>query len=470
MKAEGATEPRARPRLLFHFMTLASGDLSGRLLLALAWILLARRLGTAMLGVVEFSLGILAYFQLATHAGLDWTGMRRIAQGGDAGRTVRELWGLRLVLAGVGFLVLLLVARRLPQPGVAPLLASYGALLFCAAANLRWAFLAEERGRPVVSLSALAQLAFLAAILCLVHGPRDVHRLPWIQLSSEMIVVLGLAFLFVRSGRALVPEWSPARWRAALREALPIGGTQLVGQVLYNLDVVLLGLLGFLDRVGIYTAAYRVVLLLQVVPAAYFTAIFPALAREYDSPASRPASELARRTLHFMIAIVAPVSLTVFEGADWIVTTLYGAAFAGAGGVLRLLVWSFPIVAVRGLFRHLLITTHQEGAHFLLSLAAAALNLAMNLALIPRFHALGAAVATIASEALLLLLVVGRATRILGARALLSSTVGPLTASAGMVIALGAGPPSSPGLRLGGGLAVYLLALLACWRVWGWPR
>jgi O-antigen/teichoic acid export membrane protein len=465
-----AAERPVRSKLFLHFVTLATGELSTRLLIALAWIVLARRLGAATLGVVEFSLGILAYFQLAAHAGLDWTGMRRIAQGGDVAATARDLLGLRLALATGSFIALVLVAARLPQSGVGGLLVSYGLLLFSGAANLRWAFLAEERGRAVVLLGTIAQLAFLAAILGLVDGPEHVRRLPWIQLSSEMVAVLGLAFLFVRSGHPLAPHWAPARWRAVLREALPIGATQLVGQILYNLDVVLLGLLGHLGRVGIYSAAYRVVLLLQVVPAAYFTAIFPALAREYDSPVRRGASDLTGRTLHFVIAAVAPVSLVVFDRADWIVTTVYGATFQAAGVVLRLLVWSFPIVAVRALFRHLLVASHQERAHFVLSLGAAALNVALNLALIPRFHIVGAAVATLAAEAALLLLVAGRAARILGARALTHPAVGPLMASAAMAIALAAGAASTPALRICTALVVYLLALVLSWRVWGWPR
>lgn len=470
MSAPDAARRPVRSKLFLHFVTLATGDLSTRLLLAIAWIVLARRLGAATLGVVEFSLGILAYFQLAAHAGLDWTGMRRIAQGGDVAATARELLGLRLALATGGFIALLLVAARLPQAGVGALLASYGLLLFCAAANLRWAFLGEERGRAVASLGALAQLAFLAAIVVLVHGPQHVRRLPWIQLSSEMVTVLGLALLFVRLGRSLAPQWAPTRWWMALREALPIGGTQLVGQILYNVDVVLLGLLGHLGQVGIYGAAYRVVLLLQVVPAAYFTAIFPALAREYDSPARREASDLTGRTLHFVIAAVVPVSLVVFDRADWIVTTVYGATFEAAGVVLRLLVWSFPIVAVRALFRHLLVTTHQERAHFMLALVAAGLNVALNLALIPRFHVVGAAVATIAAEALLLLLVAVRAARTLGTHALACPAVGPLTASAAMAIVLAAGAASTPAARIGAALVVYLLALVASWRIWGWPR
>lgn len=106
----------------------------------------------------------------------------------------------------------------------------------------------------------------------------------------------------------------------------------------------------------------------------------------------------------------------------------------------------------------------------MLSLVAAGLNVALNLALIPRFHVVGAAVATIAAEVVLLLLVAGRAARILGARTLARPAVGPLTASAAMAMALAAGAASTPAARIGTALVVYLLALALSWRIWGWPR
>lgn len=470
MSGAGAARDADPSRLLRHFVTLAAGDLSTRLLLAAGWIVLARRLGATTLGVVEFTLGILAYFQLATHAGLDWWGMRRIAQGDGVAPVAGQLLGLRLALAAGAFVVLLLVAALLPQPGVGGLLAGYGLLLFATAANLRWAFLGEERGREVAVLGGLAQLAFLAAILGLVDGPQHVRRLPWIQLASETALVGGLALLFVRRGRSLAPRRDRAVWRTALREALPIGATALVGQILYNVDVVLLGLLGHLGRVGIYSAAYRIVLLLQVVPAAYFTAIFPALSRRYDSPQRRGGSRLAGQTLHFALAASVPVSLVVFDRAAWIVTAVYGASFEASAVVLRLLVWSFPLVTVRALFRHLLVTTHQERAHLALSLWAAGVNVALNLALIPRFHVVGAAIATIAAEAMLFLLAAARAGRLLGTRAIARWTAGPLAACALMAAVAAAGSAAAPAARLGAALLAYVLALGLGWRVWGWPR
>lgn len=451
--------------LLPHVLALATGDGLTRVLLALGWIYLARTLGGPALGALEFSLGVLAYFQLATNAGLDWTGMRRIAQGRPAGLAARELTALRLALASASFALLLGVAWALPQPGVGRLLACYGALLFSGAASLRWAFLAEERGQVVAGFSVLGQLFFLAEIVVLVRGPDDLWRLPWIQFLSEIFVVAGLAVVFRRAFAAPAALSPPQAWTALLREALPIGLTQMFGQVIFNADVILLGFLGYLSQVGYYAAAYRIVTLLQVIPTAYFTAIFPALARSHASRQRPAGSDLPQRTAYYALAVSMPVALLLLDRSDWIIELLFGSSFQPSIAPLRWLVWSLPAVTFRAVFRNLLLTSHQEVTNLLLSLVTALLNVALNLALIPRHGIVGAAVATLVSEIVLLAATAWRVRTSLGPLGILRPAAGPLLASAAMA-ALLLVPRIGAASRLGLAIVAYLLALAVSRRIW----
>jgi O-antigen/teichoic acid export membrane protein len=455
----------ARGRSLWpHVLALATGDGLTRVLLAIGWIYLARTLGGPALGALEFSLGVLAYFQLATNAGLDWTGMRRIAQGRAPGLAARELTTLRLALASVSFAALLAVAWLLPQPGIGRLLACYGVLLFSGAASLRWALLAEERGQVVAGFGVLGQLFFLAEIVVLVRGPDDLWRLPWIQLLSELVVVGGLALVFRRSFASPAPPSPPQAWTPLLREALPIGLTQMFGQVIFNADVILLGFLGYLSQVGYYAAAYRIVTLLQVIPTAYFTAIFPALARSHPSR-QRSAGYLPQRTAYYALASSMPVALLLLDRSDWIVERLFGQSFQPSTAPLRWLVWSLPAVTFRAVFRNLLLTSHQEVTNLLLSLVTALLNIALNLALIPRHGIVGAAVATLVSEMALLVAAAWRVRISLGPLGILRSAAGPLLASAAMAALLLVPRVGAP-TRLGLAIVAYLLALAVSRRIW----
>lgn len=451
-------------RLLRHALALAAGEGLVRCLAALAWIVLARALGTEALGALEFVVAIVAYGQIATIAGLDWSGIRRIARGEPTGPAVEEFLPLRLGAALAGLLVLFCMAPVLPRSGLGPLLAAYAFTLPVAALNPRWAFLAEERGIEAAAASLLGQGVFLAGVVLGVSHPEHLGRLPALSVLSEATTAL---FLAVRLGVPVGFRRPWSRLGRPLREAVPIGLTQLVGQAIFNADVILLGYLGPLDGVGKYSAAYRVVTWLQVFPNAAFTAIFPALARHEASRNGSPIPgdrRLAVQSAEWSLALTLPVALAVFVLAEDLVRVLFGATFAGAVPALRCLVWSLPIVSYRAVFRQLLLAGGQELSNLALASGTAALNIGLNLVLIPRFGLLGAAAATIVSETALFVGAAARVRSVFGRLGLARPALEGI--AAGAVALLLATSIPAPGPRVLLVLAAYPLARALSRRVW----
>jgi O-antigen/teichoic acid export membrane protein len=447
--------------VLANFLVLATGDGLTRLLAAVGWIYLARTLGREGYGVLEFALGLFTYAQLLAGAGLDLAGMRMIAQGMPAEEAVGELTPLRVMCAVAVNGPLLIVASLLPQPGVGVLLACYGLVLFPISASLRWALLGEERVRAVSAAATLGQLGFLGMLALWIHGPDQVRLVPWLLAICEGLVAIVVAVAFVRAGHRLRLRWRPHRWPGLLAQSLWIGGAQLIGQIIYNADVVLLGFLGWLGQVGYYSAAYRVALLAQVVPTAYFTAIFPSLARTYSGGARElPRSDLPALTIYYSLAISIPACLWITQSADSIVGFVYGTDFSPAAPVLRVLAWSAPLVTVRALFRSLLVSSHQESTHLLFTAFTAATNVALNLLLIPRFGIAGAAIVTLACEALLLAFSIAQVRASLGPLQLVRPACAALVAAGVMTLAL------LLGMHIVGATILYVIALRAARLLW----
>jgi polysaccharide transporter, PST family len=154
-----------------------------------------------------------------------------------------------------------------------------------------------------------------------------------------------------------------------------------------------------LAAVGIYGAATRISEAWYFVPTAIAAAAAPAITAAH---AHDPAGYLAsvRRLLDILaaVALVAAVALSLLSTP--IVGALFGREFAASAPVLAVHAWAGVFVALgvgqsawnvcEGLTRLALFRT----------LGGAALNIVLNALLIPRFGALGAAVATVASYAL----------------------------------------------------------------------
>jgi O-antigen/teichoic acid export membrane protein len=81
---------------------------------------------------------------------------------------------------------------------------------------------------------------------------------------------------------------------------------------------------------------------------------------------------------------------------------VYGAAFVQAAEPFRILIWSVLTVYTNAAFAFLLLARHRDRAYLVATASGAALNVGLNLLVIPVAGMIGAAFATITSEILVL--------------------------------------------------------------------
>lgn len=122
------------------------GDPLSKTLNFLAFIYLARILGAANYGILEFAISIMTYFLLFGDGGLDLWATREAAQGKDLRQLVPRVLSLRLVLAIGVFVILVLLVPVFPDyPGLRIVLLLYGLTLPTQALNLKWVFMGQEK-------------------------------------------------------------------------------------------------------------------------------------------------------------------------------------------------------------------------------------------------------------------------------------------------------------------------------------
>jgi O-antigen/teichoic acid export membrane protein len=184
------------------------------------------------------------------------------------------------------------------------------------------------------------------------------------------------------------------RWRAAFS----LGLAMTLTQMFVNLDTVLLGAMAPLAEVGRYNAAYRILTLICSVFYLVTQSIYPRLSA---STAGADLRKLVLLALAMAVAAGSLIAAVLWWIATPILAIIYGSEF-GAAHLLRILVFAVPMdfaaallgvsFASRGFERYLL---YSSGI-------AALSNLGINLVLIPRMGAEGAAIATILSYVVLL--------------------------------------------------------------------
>jgi len=185
-----------------------------------------------------------------------------------------------------------------------------------------------------------------------------------------------------------------AAWPIFAREIWPIGAGIVLSALYFRIDVFLVQWWSGSELVALYNAVFRLVEALRLFPAAVIAVALPSLCRAVD--------------LRPLVRIAAPITgcAVLAAGVLWfaagvLVPFIYGEPYTGAVASFRILLLSFPLMALNLALTHQLIGWHGERAYAVICAIALAVNLAINARLIPAWSIEGAAWATVATELLL---------------------------------------------------------------------
>ncbi len=182
----------------------------------------------------------------------------------------------------------------------------------------------------------------------------------------------------------------------------PLMLNHLLATIFFRVDVMLLKPLAGDVQVGWYTAAYKFIDGLNVVPAYFTVAIFPLMSR-YAATAKeslRKAYMISLRLL-FMLSFPAAVGTTLIS--PQLISILGGAEYlADSSWALRLLIWSVPFGFINSVTQYVLIALDEQRYVTKSFILAVGFNIVANVMLIPRFGYQACAILTIISEIVLL--------------------------------------------------------------------
>jgi O-antigen/teichoic acid export membrane protein len=160
----------------------------------------------------------------------------------------------------------------------------------------------------------------------------------------------------------------------------------------------MLGALGRTREVGWYGAAYVFLLGVVLVIGALRNAYFPSLSRSLQGEGLARV-RLLRQYGRLTAGLALPLAIAGPLAAGPLVRLLYGEEFAPAAAALRILLLTGSVMCFSSYFGSELLATGANRASLLAVASGAAVNLLLNVALIPPFSQNGAAVATLVAEA-----------------------------------------------------------------------
>ncbi len=329
--------------------------------------------------------------------------------------TITLLTAAGSVLGAVGWLALTPVLHPLffatvPVPLVAATAAAVASQLPLAVA--KGCLQGLEDLRATNRVIACEELAFLPAyVLC-----RLVLRGPALLLAALVladVVVSWQAWRLVRrhrtsrQGRRADPRLAAEVCRYGVRGQ--VGG--VLSLLNLRLDFALLGALAGPAVLGTYAIASKYAELLRLPGLAVTWVLYPRVARAGGEHVAARLRGLLPRAVLMTVAVAVPLA----AAAGWLLPTVYGAGFRGAVVPAYVLIGGLWLAGASGLSTAYLFGTGRPGLNSLCLGLGVGITVVLDLLLIPRYGALGAAAASALAYGSTDVLLVGTLLRLTGA-------------------------------------------------------
>ncbi len=198
----------------------------------------------------------------------------------------------------------------------------------------------------------------------------------------------------------------PARYRTRqwIAVSLPLLLMDSFSLLMMNIDVLLLELFVTPDRIAVYFAAARTISFIAFIHFAIVAVAMPRFAAAFaERDAARAARQLKRFRMWTLWPSLAAAAFFLLTGKY--ILALFGEEFPAAWPVMFALVSGHLARALAGPVQALLVVSGRQNYTATVTGLTAAMNIALNLVLIPRFGLVGAGAATaiaFAFEALVL--------------------------------------------------------------------
>jgi len=365
-------------------------------------ILVARYLGPQGLGILNFGAALILVFSVFANFGLTTITTREVARDpSKASKYAANVIPIQLLFAllTIGLIVVFVNALGYSQQTIYVVyILSIGLIV----STLSSIFLAI--------FQAFEQLEFQSIVWVITSVVQLCGAVIAIQLHLNVAVFalillltggVGLAYVYVICVRRFfVPrlEADFTFWKSTLTEAWPMAAMAISVMIYFRIDVVMISVIQGTTAVGFYSVAYTLSEASTVIPSMLIASLFPILSRLHQA-SKTSFRDTCAQTTRYLLYLALPMAFFVTLWAKPIVPLLYGASFGPSVAALQILIWAAAVMYVTMVLGTAFIAANLQRLNMKLTFIGVAVNVVLNVLLIPKYSYIGASFATIVTEA-----------------------------------------------------------------------
>lgn len=401
-------------RILKNSIWLGTAEVVTKIISVVQTIEITRYLGSQGYGIYSFAVSFVSLFTILADFGFGTLLVRDISR--DRSLThhyLANLGILKFLLSTITFCLIFgttIFLNKPPDIISFVLLSGAGIIL----QNILYFIHMVYRAFEKMELEAFSKIAYSAAIFIFIQyvvlKHLGISELLWVFIWSALLVILFNVAVMRHNLSGISEAINFRSWPGFIRQSGIFALSAAVMYIYFRIDVTILSFITSDSTVGIYSAAYNFVLMINMLPSIILPAIFPSLSRGHTTKGKNTKLIFFRTTsLLGSIGILLLIAFTLFP--ELIIRLVYGGKYIiSAPTIITLILASvFMLVDRPGI--DLLNATNRQGRNLIYLGICAVINISLNLILIPRFMDFGAALATLVTEITLTIFVIREAVR-----------------------------------------------------------
>ena len=365
---------------------------------------LSRVLGAESIGIYGYTVSIVTYFILFGTLGVSMYGQRQIAyQAQDKkqrSKTFFEIILIRTITLTISIILFYLVYGRNGEYAL-----YYKILIVQLLANMfdiSWFFQGIEEFDKTVVRNLIVKLLCLVLIFILIKTPEDLWKYFVIYVGAELLGNISLwIYLPKYLSKVQIKE---LELKKHIKPAISLFLPQIAIQIYTVLDKTMIGkITNDMSEVGYYEQAQKVVKAALTVISALQTVMNSRIANAYSSNNQEEVKQCLEKSFNFVWFLSIPMALGLIAVATKFVPWYYGEGFER---VTNILIATAPILIVLGLNGvtgiQYLVQIGKQNIFTMSVIIGAIINVIFNTILIHFFGGVGAAIASVIAETVIL--------------------------------------------------------------------
>ena len=364
----------------------------------------ARYLGTEQYGLFNYAMAFVSLFTPVFTLGLDDVVVRHLVrESSDKSEILGTTFALKLIGGIVSvllviFSIFLLQEYKTTTILLVTILAMTG--IFRSADTVELWFQSQVQSKYSVIAKNITYLISMLLRVALILIKAPLLAFAWVALAEIVMSAVALIAIYQVRGFSKLWNW---KWnfttaKKLLQESFPLIFSGFAILIFMKIDQIMLGQMKGDAEVGIYSAAVRVSELWYFIPTTIVSSVAPAIYAAKEKSEDhyyKRIGQLLRLLTYISLAISIPMT---FLSKD-IVLLMFGSGYIEAGSILAVHIWASLFVFMGVATSPWFIAEGLNHVSLGKTLLGAILNVILNFLLIPEYAGLGAAIATIASQA-----------------------------------------------------------------------